>query len=239
MNVNEFSDAFDTVVNSYRRFKDFDKMEMLDSIEFSEYEKSLYLTQSQDEIVVGLYTGKNVYGEPFEDTEELRRYLEPLVKSAVCSRSTAQHIHVKASSVFFILPSDLWFIVYEQARIIDSALGCYDATETAVRPVTHDEYNRIKKNPFRGPTKYRVLRLDAGDGLVELVSDYAVQGYIIRYISEPSPIILEDITGEEISIKGKTTVTECALNPVLHDTILKHAVQLALASKGIQVNNNN
>ena len=51
MTLEEFSNGFDTLVNSYRRFKDFDKQEMLDSIEFDEYEKSFYLTKAQEEVV--------------------------------------------------------------------------------------------------------------------------------------------------------------------------------------------
>jgi hypothetical protein len=46
MTTEEFSNQFDVLLDSYRRFKDFDKKEELDSIEFNEYEKSLYLTQA-------------------------------------------------------------------------------------------------------------------------------------------------------------------------------------------------
>lgn len=234
--VNEWSDAFDTVVDSYRRFKDFDKREMLDSIEFDEYEKSMFLTMAQTEVVIGLYTGKNTYGEPFEDTEEMRRYLESLVKTAQPSQSsTGNPTGVSATSVFYTLPSDIAFIVYEQASMIDSALGCYDGTVTDVRPVTHDEYNRVRRNPFRGATRYKVLRLDAGNNKVELVSKYHIDGYMIRYLVKPEPIILEDLDNG-LSIEGETTAQPCQLNEMLHKPILNRAVQLALASKGIQVN---
>ena len=39
MTTEEFSNEFDTLVSSYRRFKDFDNKEALDSLEFDEYEK--------------------------------------------------------------------------------------------------------------------------------------------------------------------------------------------------------
>lgn len=82
MTVQEFSDGFDTLVDSYRRFKDFDNKEELDSIDFNEYEKSVYLTKAQYEVVLSLYNGKNVSGDSFEKTEETRRYLSSLVKEA-------------------------------------------------------------------------------------------------------------------------------------------------------------
>jgi hypothetical protein len=46
MTIEEFSENFDTLVSSYRRFKAFDGKEILDSIEFNEYEKSVFLTKA-------------------------------------------------------------------------------------------------------------------------------------------------------------------------------------------------
>ena len=48
MGIEDFSNGFDTLVNSYRRFRDFDSMEASDTIEFDEYEKSLFLTKAQE-----------------------------------------------------------------------------------------------------------------------------------------------------------------------------------------------
>jgi hypothetical protein len=46
MTCEEFSNEFDVLVDSYRRFKSYDEKEQLDSIEFSEYEKSVFLTSA-------------------------------------------------------------------------------------------------------------------------------------------------------------------------------------------------
>ena len=46
MTVTEFSNEFDVLIDSYRRFKDFDNKENLDSLDFNEYEKSIFLTIS-------------------------------------------------------------------------------------------------------------------------------------------------------------------------------------------------
>lgn len=59
MNVTEFSNEFDILLDSYRRFKDFDKQESYDSYDFNEYEKSVFLTKAQEDIIVELYSGKN------------------------------------------------------------------------------------------------------------------------------------------------------------------------------------
>ena len=235
MTNEEFSNGFDILVNSYRRFKDFDKQESLDSIEFNEYEKSVYLTKAQEELAINFYNGKNPYGDSFESTEEMRRYLDALVKTKVFTMADAlRSIGVSANSVLFQLPDDLAFITMEQITYNDEKLGCYNGSTADVYPVTQDEYSRVKDNPFRGPTKYKAIRLDSGDKTVELVLKYAIKEYLIKYLSKPEPIILETLPNG-LTIEGASKQTECKLNSVLHHTILERAVQMALQSKGISV----
>lgn len=231
MTLEEFSNGFDTLVNSYKRFKDFDKQEILDSIEFDEFEKSFYLTRAQEEVVLNLYNGRNPYGVTFEGTEELRRYLEGLVKTKkYLSEDAIESTGVNENSVFFRLPEDIAFITLEQVIFDDELLGCYDGSVASVYPVTQDEYEKVKNNPFRGPTKYKVIRLDPGDNLVELVSKYKIGTYLLRYLSRPNPIVLEDLPNE-LTVNGENTERECELNPVIHRAILERAVQLAIRSK--------
>jgi hypothetical protein len=235
MTNEEFSNGFDILVNSYRRFKDFDKQESLDSIEFDEYEKSVYLTKAQEELVINFYNGKNPYGDSFESTEEMRRYLDALVKTKVFTMADAlRGIGVSDHSVLFQLPDDLAFITMEQITYDDEKLGCYNGSTADVYPVTQDEYSRVKDNPFRGPTKYKAIRLDSGDKTVELVLKYAIKEYLIKYLSKPEPIILETLPNG-LTIEGASEQTECKLNSILHHTILERAVQMALQSKGISV----
>ena len=237
MTNEEFSNEFDTRVSSYRRFRDFDKQEPTDTIEFDEYEKSMWLTKAQEEVVVALYSGKNVFGDSFENTEEMRRYLDELVKTKTYSASDKKTGDgVSSSSVFYELPDDLAFITFEQVTFSDTSLGCYNGAIGAVKPVTQDEYTKVRNNPFSGPTRYRALRMDSGaagtpkKNRVELISKYTIGTYMMKYLAQPSPIILEDLPNG-LTIKGKTEKTECALNPMLHSTILDKAVQMALASK--------
>lgn len=250
MNNKEFSEGFDTLVSSYRRFKDFDKQEMLDSIEFDEFEKSLYLTKAQEEIVISLYDGKNSFGDSFESTEEMRRSLDFLVETAHLgpdniSRSGDKSLEdIDFIDRCFILPEDVMFITLEQIIWNDSSLGCFNGKIVSVQPVTQDEYNKVRKNPFRGPTKYKALRLDPGyttaagrdSGtnirVVEIVSKYQFDHYTVRYLRRPRPIILETLPNE-LTIEGINEATECELNPILHHKILERAVLMALRAKGI------
>lgn len=233
MTIPEFSNAFDVLYNSYSSQAPFG---VQSSRELDEFEKSVFLTKAQEEVVINLYNGKNLYNDSFESTEEIRRYLDGLVKTKVYTvDERTEGPKVSENSIFYKLPPDLLFITMEQVSLEDDRLGCYKGTYVSVYPVTQDEYGKIKNNPFRGPTKYKAIRLDSGESTVELISKYEIGSYLIRYLSKPKPIILEDL-GEGLSIDNEHNRSEkCELSPLLHDTILQRAVRLALSSKGIGV----
>lgn len=224
MTNQEFSNEFDILYNN------------IDSIQapgLNDYEKSVFLTSAQDALVLELITGKNLLGESFEKTEELREYLTDLVKTARLSPIEDRRIlKISDKSTMYTPPQDLWFIVYESVVLDENELNCNNSNSIRVIPVTHDEYSKIKNNPFRRPERDRVLRLNISNK-IELVSKYKISDYTIRYISKLEPIILTDIEEDGLSIKGETIETECKLNPALHEAILGRAVELAKASMGL------
>ena len=230
MTTDEFSNEFDTIIDSYRRFKDFDSKEELDSLDFNEFEKSLFLTKAQEEIVLEYYNGKNPFNESFEKTEEIRRYLSNLIKTYTTVDKKTGYTGLSSNSVFFELPEDLWFITYESVNLKDDNLGCKNGEGIPVVPVTQDNYNRISRNPFKNTNDRRALRLDLGDKLVEIVSKYNVESYLVRYVARPAPIVLINLP-DDLTINGISTKTECKLNPVIHRTILERATRLAIISK--------
>lgn len=236
MTVEEFSNNFDTLINSYRRFKDFDNTDSQDSIEFNEYEKSIFLTNAQKDLVINYYSGNNPLKQSFESSEEFRRYLNVLIKTKEYQESDkiTTGIGVSNNSIFYKLPNDLAFITFEQIIFKDASLKCYNQRRTLVYPITQDEYNKVKDNPFRGPSKYKVLRLDYDDNTVEIVSNNIIGKYIIKYLSNPEPIILEDLPNG-LKIENIGTKTECKLNPILHNVILENAVRYALTTKGYNI----
>lgn len=227
MTTIEFSNEFDVLVDSYRRFKSYDNQQILDSIEFSEYEKSLYLTRAQEEIIKSLYSGNY---DSFENSEELRKSLSSLIKTKDYTEITIDNIYA--------LPEDYWYLIYEEASIKNDLNNCNDKT-LSVHPVTHDELYKVQQNPFRGANNRRILRVDIGKDTVQLISKYPILNYHIRYISKPSPIILCDLTNDDVSIDGINVITECLLPDIIHNDILKRAVQNALVFKLYQNTNKN
>lgn len=234
MTTEEFSNEFDTLLNSYSNTEKFGITHS--TIELDEYEKSVFLTKAQEDVVIDMYNGKNTFGDSFEKTEEIRRYLSSLIKTYTTSTKEITYKGLSKHSVFFKLPEDLWFITYEAVDLKDDGLGCKSGEDVCVTPVTQDEYHRIRKNPFRSSNERRALRLDLNKEVVEIVSKYNVASYLVRYLSRPNPIILTDLPSD-LSINGINKKTECELNPAIHRSILEKAVKLAIISKSINAGN--
>lgn len=228
MNTEEFSSEFDTLLNSYSIINNLTGNGS--SIELDEYEKSVFLTKAQEELIIEFYNGKNSTKDSFEKTEEIRRYLSSLVKTYITSTKNTSYTGLSNTSTFFNLPPDLWFITYESVNLKDENLGCKDNKDVVVVPITQDDYYKLINNPFRGPNDRRVLRLDNDNNIVELISKYNIENYLVRYISQPEPIILTDLT-DNLSINNISIKTECKLHPALHRAILEYAVKLALISR--------
>lgn len=228
MTTEEFSNEFDTLLNSYSNSPELGKSQS--TIELDEYEKSVFLTKAQESIVIDMYNGKNTLGDSFEKTEEVRRYLSSLIKTYTTSIKETTYKGLSKYSVFFKLPKDLWFITYEAVDLKDSGLECRNEESICVTPITQDEYHRIRKNPFRDSNNRRALRLDLNEEVVEIISKYNIDSYLVRYLSRPDPIILIDLP-DDLSINGSNIKTKCKLNPVIHRAILERAVRLAIMSK--------
>ena len=228
MTCEEFSLEFDLLYNNIMSNK---------APGLSEYEKSLFLTQAQESIVLDIYSGK--YGDSFERTEETKSYLNILIKQKEYgginrtdeNSMKSEGDKLDTRSVFITLPEDLWFRTGETATIIDDSYKCHldNLREVTVLPVTQDTFVRTKRSPFRGPNEKRILRLDSTNKQVELISNYEIYSYTIRYLSRPEPIILVQLP-QGLTIGGKASPQTCLLNTAIHRAILSKAVLIAKSS---------
>lgn len=233
MTCEEFSNQFDVLLNSRGFVGEATRNSSLPpSISLDEYEKSIYLTKAQDELVVALYTGRTSSGDPFESTEEERRYLSNLVRESNLkpeTNSSGLVLGIGSNSKFFTLKEDVWYITYESVKVRDAS--CRSLETLQVVPVTQDDYNRTRRNPFRGPNDRRALRLDLSDGVVEIVSTHDVESYYVRYLKKPDPIILTDLP-DGLKIDNECKAMTCKLNSSLHQRILERAVAEAVQTRG-------
>ena len=192
-----------------------------------DYEVSLFLTQAQEQIVSQLYEGSNLkFG--FESSESNRRILASLICSYSQNVSDPQVLG-KFLQYFVSLPSDLWVLIEEHVNMADTDCCKGSNKNVVIVPVKYDEVNRILLNPFRCPNSKRVLRLDANNLEITIISHYIINTYYCTYLKKPHPIIISDLP-EGFSIDGYIYAQDCLLNDAIHRLIIKYAVQLAKLS---------
>lgn len=213
MTTQEFSIEFDILYNNLASNA---------APPLNEYEKSVFLTKAQSDIVLELYSGRNNLGLAFESSEEVRRYLHPLVKQNNITLIPGSDglYDIQGTSI-----SDVFVIIREYLR--------HSSGETPVVPVTQDEYSKIKQNPFRGPKCYkRALRLEQ-ESKISIAADLPVETntqYVITYLKNPAPIILETLTEDsdgQLTIQNEYTESSGELPESLHRIILDRAVLYA------------
>jgi len=201
-----------------------------------DYELSVYLTKAQLELVKNYYNPLgNKYKDGFENSEKRRVDLKELIVDYESLDKIDDPHKISDDSIFFKIPDNVFLIIYESAKV-SSTDPCVNNTYISVYPKTHDEYNIQRHNPFKKPDKDHVWRIDYSklneSKVVELISQYPVIEYKVRYIKHPSPIVLVDLDtafpGEGLSIDGINTETECELSESIHREIVDRAIELAL-----------
>ena len=78
MTTEEFSNEFDVLINNYANSPEYGKDYSSINLSFDEYEKSVFLTKAQEEILLSYYNGTNPKQEGYDASEEIRRYLSSL-----------------------------------------------------------------------------------------------------------------------------------------------------------------
>jgi hypothetical protein len=229
MTTKEFSNEFDILYNNIAT-------NAAPNIDL--YEKSVYLTKAQLEIVKNYFEPKgNKYQKGFEGSSKRRNDLNELVKGAKSTIVLSSDNGINSSSQFFRIENEVFLIIQEQAKVSDST-SCVDGKYLKVIPKTHDEYETQIDNPFKKPNDELLWRLDyysqtGGHKNVELIPAYTISEYKYRYVKYPEPIVLTDLAatfvGEELSIDGVSTEQTCRLSKSIHREILDRAVEFALA----------
>lgn len=218
MNHVEFSNGFDVLYNNIMSNA---------APGINEYEKSVLLTKAQDEILKNYFNPQgNKYQEGFDGSAKRQIDFSGLISVAECTSLSGAGFDLRAK--IYRMPEDVFLIINETLT-----------TDTGVKqviPISFDEYSRLMSKPYKEPLKYQAWRLvTEGSGsdnvVVEVIphSGETVSKYTVRYVRKPKPIVLVDLASEygDVSINGVSTISECELNPLIHEEILQRAVELA------------
>lgn len=225
MTTQEFSNEFDVLYNNIMS----NQAPGLD-----EYEKSVFLTKAQLEILKNYFNPKgNKYGQGFDENAKRQIDFSTLITVAKPSLYTPTDDYVKFDdrSQLYKMPSDILLVLNE------TGINTVDKVKRLISivPMNYEEYARLMSKPWKQPLKNQGWRLFQSAGEVAFISEVVIKynstltDYKIRYVKRPKPIILANLADEysNVSIEGLNTVTECELDPILHPEILQRAVELA------------
>jgi hypothetical protein len=226
----EFSDQFDVLFNNITSNQ---------APGCTEYEKSVFLTKAQNEIVKNYFTanskGNNI-GQGFDDSAKRQADFSVLMKTSnenVASLPSSSS-KLDSRSHVYKFPSEVFIIINE--ALSDSTSN----KSFQIIPLRYDEYTRLMSKPFKRPLKHQAWRLINSGAInganyekyVEIIAapEYDNNNslvYTLRYLRRPNPIIVGDIDDLKINGQGYDASHQCELDPILHEDILQRAVELA------------
>lgn len=199
----------------------------------NEYEKSVFLTKAQDEIVKNYFNPKgNKYQEGFDDNQKRQVDFSMLITTIKhATLDTAGTFDTRSKVVDF--PTDALFVINEMVMASNDAKSYVALT---VSPLSFGEYMRLMAKPYKYPPKsicWRLLNVNDSTRKAELITSYTnLKDYVVRYVKQPSPIVLVDLDDaySDVSIGGETKQTAYSLDPILIHEIVQRAVELAKAA---------
>jgi hypothetical protein len=217
MTHTEFSNEFDVLYNNIMSNA---------APGLNEYEKSVFLTKAQEEIVKNYFNPKgNKYGEGIDDSPKRQIDFSELINVAQGTLGGAS-ITFDSRARVYNLPADLFIIINEA---VDTNTGTKQ-----IIPISYAEYTRLMSKPYKEPLKYqawRIISTSSSNISAEIIvnSNETISKYLIRYIRRPAPIITTNLSSDygDLTINGIGTISECELNPIIHEEILQRAVELA------------
>ena len=238
MTNTEFSNEFDVLYNSITS----NQAPGLD-----EYEKSVFLTKAQSEILREYFNPRIDAANGGFDGSQKRQYdFSFLIKTAKleANMKTEGEIGyippIDTRGSLFNFPEDYFLSINELISDAESN----DVTYFSIVPISYSDYQRLMTKPYPYPPKRVAWRLFIGTveinktngkkatvPVAEIIGKFVGNSdnwdYTLRYVKRPNPIVLIDFTQDNVSIEGVDTETPCEFPPQLHKEILERAVTLA------------
>lgn len=236
----EFSNEFDVLYNSITS----NQAPGLD-----EYEKSVFLTKAQDEIIKSYFNPRsNKTQEGFDGNEKRQIDFSMIMKSHVYSIFLESFFDLRDNTKAVQLETDILMFVNEYVEVTRGNNNT--PNRLTVLPINYREYSRLMSKPYKRPLKnqaWRILDSSTGTKKAELIigPKDTIKKYVIRYVKRPRAIILDvlsdgtsldgyvgaDQAGIPTAVVGRATQgITCELDPILHSEILQRAVELAKAA---------
>lgn len=238
MTTEEFSNEFDVLYNQVNSNQ---------AASLDEYEKSVFLTKAQNELVL-MYANPrgNKFVQGIDDAPDKQYDFSTLiVKGQQNLQNNSDGYDPRSFCVN--LSNNMLFLLNE------SVYNPTTKTVYQVQPITYNDYTKLMQKPFKYPAKNVVWRLIAnntnrttsttGSTSESESTNHADQArfeligyglshnlqYKYRYLRYPRPIILTSLENAGLTLNHENTVQDCELPQVMHQQVLQRAVELATA----------
>lgn len=178
MTTQEFSNTFDTLLNSYNTQSQFGEQASKREIVLDEYEKSVLLTQAQDIIVKSYFDGTlNQQGQGFDDSTRRQMDFSSLIKIAELAPLDPSEAQVQIfddRGIVYPLPrkvvddveiegtTDVLFILNEKlTQVCTKGQQRVEQwrKDFVIVPISYKEYDREMSKPYAQPLKKQAWRL--------------------------------------------------------------------------------
>lgn len=204
MTTKEFSNQFDVLYNNIMS----NQAPGLD-----EYEKSVFLTKAQDELVKAYFDPKsNKVFEGFDGSEKRQIDFSMLMKTVPESSITPTGgvtLSGLPNAKYFKIPEDILLYINEALTVTRDGVGSVRLT---VVPIDYNEFNRLMSKPFGRPLKKQAWRLINTGGAISITyNDYSGLASAIAttltsaYSSAPAvkaSTVYANIDGTEVTKDG-------------------------------------
>lgn len=178
MTISEFSNTFDTLLNSYSTQPQFGEQASKRDIVLDEYEKSVLLTQAQDIILKSYFDGTlNPQGQGFDDSSRRQMDFSSLIKIAELSPLDPNEADIQTfddRGIVYKLPrkvidgvevegtTDVLFILNEKLTQVCTKGEQREEQwrkDFVIVPISYKEYDREMSKPYAQPLKKQAWRL--------------------------------------------------------------------------------
>lgn len=227
MTTKEFSLEFDILYNNIMSGQ---------APGINEYEKSVILTKAQDQLIKNYFNPLgNKYQEGHSGNHKRTIDFSNIIKSSNAITGTQGVDTTYKDTMVYVRPEDI--LIPRGFVLRNTAMK-----ELQVVPVSEEELTRLYSKPYKQPYKGQAYKLEdsSTDKVYHIIVGKANinSGYklYVRYVKVPAPIILvnmeefENEMGLEagtLTINGERTITNCELDPAIHNEILDRAVNIA------------
>lgn len=202
-----------------------------------EYEKSVFLTKAQDEVVKSYFNPKlNKPTEGYDGNEKRQIDFSMIMRTTSYTDFEVATFDNRPNSKRVAIDTDIMMFINEFLDVNREGLekpSIDKPIRLTVVPINYREYSRLMSKPYKRPLQYQAWRIidnSNSKNYAELIAgpNDTIIKYAIRYIKRPRAIILSDLEG--VTLDGEKKAQPCELDPILHYEILQRAVELAKAA---------